>query len=66
MFGWWRKRRKRWNRKWNPRSFSTAELQVYHQIELELVSYRARPVYEYLANVAQLENELARRNCPID
>jgi hypothetical protein len=61
MFGW-RKRKKRWKPRYDPQWYSTAELQRFLQTELELVSYRARPVHGHIAEVARLENELARRH----
>jgi hypothetical protein len=45
---WWphrRKRQKRWKAKYDPRWYSTSELQKLNQLELELVSYRARPIH---------------------
>ena len=62
MFGWRRKKPKRWNPRYDPRWYSTAELQVFQQQLLEAVSYRARPVYENIAELGRIENELARRN----
>ncbi len=61
MFNWRRKKRKRWNPKWNPAWYSTRELQEFLQSELELVSYRARPVHKHVAQAARLETELERR-----
>jgi hypothetical protein len=61
MFGWRRKKRKRWKARYDPGWYSTAELQAFLQSELDLVSYRARPVYEHVAQVARLESEIARR-----
>jgi len=61
MFGWRRKKKKQWNPRWDVAWFSTTELQRFLQNELELVSYRSRPVHEHIAQVARLENEIARR-----
>jgi hypothetical protein len=62
----WQKRRKRWNPRWNPAWYSTPELQNFLQLELELISYRARPVHEHIAQVGRLENEIARRTSLIE
>lgn len=61
MFGWRRKKKKHWNPRWDPSWYSTRELQDFLQLELDLVSYRARPVHEHIREVARLENEIARR-----
>lgn len=62
MFGWRRKKKKHWNPRWDPAWYTSEQLLNFLQSELEAVSYRARPVHEHLAQVARLENELARRN----